>query len=340
MPTTPTISVILPVHNARSYLLEALESVAAQTFKDFEVVAVHGGSSDGSDEALEKAALRWAWLRVERQPRPGLSAAINCALAASRGEFIARMDADDRCRPARFSRQIETLLSNPGIDAVGTAVKTFGESAVGTWRYPLSWDAVRARVFFGSPFAHPAMMFRRSSLCFRAPLYREEVLAAEDYELWAEYLWRSRAVNLPEVMLDYRCHSGQATAVRAERQRLEVTKVWTTLLGRLGLGLDGEAEAAHAVLAGARRARSRADLVAAAAWAERLWRRNNDTTCVALTAWEHELRTRWYETCRHAAPGCRGSFRAYLRSRWRTLKPVALVRLWASRFRMERNLFR
>ena len=95
MPTEPTVSVLMPVQNARRYIEEAIESVLGQTFGDFEFLIIDDGSTDSSLEILKQYAARTARIRLTGRPKKGLAATLNELIDKARGELIARMDADD-----------------------------------------------------------------------------------------------------------------------------------------------------------------------------------------------------------------------------------------------------
>src|SRR5205807_183837 len=98
----PCVSVLLPVHNARRYIRAAVYSVLQQTFKDFECIIVNDGSTDGTLEILQDLAERNPCIVLITRENRGLVASLNEAIAVARGKYLARMDADDLCLPARF----------------------------------------------------------------------------------------------------------------------------------------------------------------------------------------------------------------------------------------------
>src|SRR5579871_2870885 len=102
----PAVSVLLPVYNGERFLAAAVRSVLEQTFSDFELIAIDDGSTDGSRAILEDFARRDARVRVISRPNSGIVGALNDALAQARGEFAARMDADDLCLSGRFAAQV------------------------------------------------------------------------------------------------------------------------------------------------------------------------------------------------------------------------------------------
>ncbi|HMO65446.1 MAG TPA: glycosyltransferase family 2 protein, partial [Verrucomicrobiota bacterium] len=120
---TPRVSVVLPVFNALATLPRAVASVRAQTFTDWELVAVDDGSTDGSGEWLARAAKEEPRLRVLRRPHAGLVPALKDGLDAARGEFIARLDADDECLPDRLAAQVAMLDADPSFGVAGCRVE-------------------------------------------------------------------------------------------------------------------------------------------------------------------------------------------------------------------------
>lgn len=229
--TTPAVSVLLPVHNAESYLRESLDSILAQTFQDFEVIAIDDGSTDDTVAILTNYAARDSRVRVVSRERRGLVATLNEGIELARGKWIARMDADDVALPERFAKQIEQLERTQA-DFCGGAVKCFGEWKA-IWRYPTSHEACEVRLLFDVPFAHPAVVGRADA--FKALFYSDEFPQAQDYDLW-QRAWAAgyQFTNTPEIVLRYRVHGQQVSAQRQERQREGADRVrrrhWQALL--------------------------------------------------------------------------------------------------------------
>ena len=108
------VSVIVPTLNAARYLSDALDSVGAQTYDEWEVVLVDGGSTDGTLEIAE----RYERVRQIRQGGTGLTDAWNCGLEAARGDLIAFLDSDDTWEPQKLSKQVPLLEAPGGADCV------------------------------------------------------------------------------------------------------------------------------------------------------------------------------------------------------------------------------
>lgn len=201
----------MPVRDAAPTLRACLESIAAQTFTDYELVAVDDGSRDDSARILTAAADRDRRIRVLRQPATGLVAALNAGLAACRFDLVARMDADDRMHPERLRLQRDAMVADPGLAVLGSRVALLPGAATarGLVEY-LRWqngcvtpEAIANDLYVESPFAHPSVMFR-APVVAAAGGYRDGPFP-EDYDLWLRLAQRgARMAKRPEVLLEWR----------------------------------------------------------------------------------------------------------------------------------------
>ncbi|MFC1640103.1 glycosyltransferase [Gemmatimonadota bacterium] len=207
----PKLSVLLPCRNAEDTLDAALESLAAQTFAAFEIIAVDDGSTDGTGRQLEAWAKREKRIRLLRTPPHGIVAALNTAAGLSIGELLARMDADDMAKPLRFERQVEFLDSHPSIAACGTGIRYFPRSIVrdGARRYE-EWinsvvtpEEIDRDMFVECPIPHPTLVLRRTAF-EQVGGYRHNKWP-EDYDLILG-LWKAGHTfgKVPEQLLDWR----------------------------------------------------------------------------------------------------------------------------------------
>src|SRR5689334_12854902 len=108
----PLISVVMPARNAAAHLAAALDSLAAQTFRDFELVLVDDASTDDTPHLVESCADRFRVRLVRQAENRGVAASINAGLAQSDSAFVARLDADDLARPDRLERQLAFMTSH------------------------------------------------------------------------------------------------------------------------------------------------------------------------------------------------------------------------------------
>lgn len=217
--TNPSISVVMPVFNASRYLRAAVESVLAQTFRDFELIAIDDGSTDDSRAILEQFAAADARACVLSRPNTGIVGALNDGVAAARGEFIARMDADDIALPQRFEKQVAYLRAQPECVCVGSFFNYIdAEGKRVKWNARDTTHAgIEAALLAGDGGAliHPSILLRRDAV-ERAGRYRIEAQWVEDLDLYLRLARLGYLANLPEVLLHYRYHAQSVNFTRNE----------------------------------------------------------------------------------------------------------------------------
>lgn len=175
---SPALSVVMPVHNVRAYLDEAVESILSQTFSDFEFVILDDASTDGSRERLREWAARDPRIRlVESEKRLGPVGSSNRVAGAAEAPFVARMDADDISFPDRLSEEFALLRDHPDTGVVGSLCDIIDRSGRKI-RGPETWRLSRPSVFV--PFGHGTIMYRRE-IFDRVGGYREECVYWEDF---------------------------------------------------------------------------------------------------------------------------------------------------------------
>jgi glycosyltransferase involved in cell wall biosynthesis len=208
---TPAASVLLPVFNAGRYLAPAIESVLNQRFRDFELLLLNDGSTDGSAEVLEAFAARDERCRLHGWPNRGLIATLNAGIQLASAEILIRMDADDVCRPDRFSRQMAYMDGHPECVALGSRVMLIdaeGWPISEFFGQELTHDAIDAAHLAGrgGSICHPTAMIRRSAM-LQIGGYRPDYPHSEDYDLFLRLAEVGALANLPDVLLEYRQHA-------------------------------------------------------------------------------------------------------------------------------------
>lgn len=231
----PLVSVVMPVYNSEKYLAEAIGSVLAQTFTDFELIIVDDASQDRSREIIDAYRSRDKRIRLIALERNlGGADTRNQALDTAAGEFIAMMDADDVCLPQRLQKQVERMRRDSAIGLLGAGAQAVDEGLRSLYRFnlPERHALIVYNIFVASFLIHPTVMARRD-LLVSAGGYERGRRTAYDTELWARLLWRTRFANLPDTLLLYRRHEAQTHTTRDAALKEQAWEARARLLKRL-----------------------------------------------------------------------------------------------------------
>jgi glycosyltransferase involved in cell wall biosynthesis len=196
----------------------SLNSIIDQTFNPLEIIAVDDGSTDATLSILKGLAAGDERLSILPREHQGIVGALNAGVAECRGQYIARMDADDIAHPTRIEKQTASLDQDPELVLAGSLVEVFPIEDVGEgFKLYLEWmnglithDQIVREIFIESPFAHPSVMIRKNWLDHVGGY--EDVEWAEDYDLWMRlYLAGAKFAKVPEVLLSWRERSDRLT---------------------------------------------------------------------------------------------------------------------------------
>lgn len=219
---TPRISVLMPAFNAAPYVAQAIESILGQTYRDFEFLILDDGSTDGTLDICRGYAARDPRIRVIEGDHHGHTWWLNRALQTARGEYIARMDADDVSMPERLAMQVEFLDRHPSCVAAGCDLITIDSDGdvVGTVRHPTTHDAIMNAIVNGGlgVVVHAAVMMRRDALLAIGG-YRVETEPAEDLDLWLRLAGVGELANIPELLFQVRQHIASVCFSQFNKQK-------------------------------------------------------------------------------------------------------------------------
>lgn len=226
----PKISVLMGIYNCADTLEQAVMSIQNQTYPNWELILCDDGSTDDTYDvakALAEGDNRIVLLRNERNL--GLNQTLNNCLASATGEYIARMDGDDDCRPDRFEKQLTLLEHHPEYQFTSCPMILFDENE--DWgltsvpEYPTPEDVVT-----GTPITHAAVMLRR--VCMEAVggyTVDKRMLRVEDVNLWIKlYAAGYRCCNILEPL--YRMRNDK-NALNRRRYKYRVNSVYVRLQG-------------------------------------------------------------------------------------------------------------
>jgi glycosyltransferase involved in cell wall biosynthesis len=236
----PRVSILIPAYNAQRYVGDAVESMLAQTYRDFECIVVDDGSTDATPSLLAQMAARDPRLRTIRVPHGGIVEALNAGLYAARGEFIARMDSDDISVPNRLEQQIQFLDANPQVVALGTKIILVDPYASPLWEIEVhqEHDRIEEEMLRGNGWAifHPTVVIRKNALD-KAGVYRPEYQWSEDLDLFLRLAQVGKLANLPDVLLRYRQHFASVNRTKLELQMRRVERLLVDAYRRRGLNM-------------------------------------------------------------------------------------------------------
>ena len=202
------VSVIVPCYNLGEYLDEAVDSVLAQTFQDFEIVVVDDGSTDQATRRL-LAAYEKPRTRVIRSENRGLPAAKNLGLLHTHGPYVCMLDADDRLEPTLLEKSVAALDADPSVAFVSHWLRTFGDEV---WEWmPASCDAP---ALLDANTVNGAALVRRTALDAVGGFDESMRDGCEDWDIWISLVEHGyRGDILPEVLFQYRRRSESMSKV-------------------------------------------------------------------------------------------------------------------------------
>ncbi len=230
----PTVSVIMPVYNAGSYLKSAIDSVLDQEYTDFEFIIINDGSTDDSLKTIKKYAEKDSRIKLFSRKNEGYASALNWAIDLSNGKYIARMDADDISQKDRFKEQVTYLDKHPECAVLACRIQPVDEnsSPISEWeadRIALEPKQIRSLMIKENCIAHPSIMARASIMHhFR---YDASLSPSEDYDLWLRLLSDNFQIHkLNQKLVLYRIHS--ASVSQTSIRQTSVQRKYLTVKSR------------------------------------------------------------------------------------------------------------
>ena len=241
------VSVIMSNYNTpEDYLRSAIESILNQTYQNFEFIIIDDCSTDDSLSIIETYYDKRIRI-IKNGKNLGITKSLNRGLSVAKGEFVARMDADDVSFETRFEKQVEFLKNHPDYIVCGTGVELIGD-----WethhtnkficRTIPQKEEFRIHLLFGNypNIVHPTAMFNRSLLIKHNITYNENYPLAQDYRMWVSCSEVAECANLHETLLYYRVHGKAVSSEKKELQKNIAYQIMQEQLDKLHISLTEE----------------------------------------------------------------------------------------------------
>lgn len=306
MSESPKVTVAVPVYNRERYVRDAIDSILAQTFTDFELLVIDDGSTDGSREVVQ--AFRDPRIRlVCNGANLGIPKTRNAAVRLARGEYLAFLDSDDTALPKRLAKQVAFLDGHPDHAAVGAWIGWMDEEGRPLGRIKrkaVSPDEIAAQRLFRSGLENSASMARTPVL--RDFPHREDLGVGSDFDMWARVAGAHKLANLPEVLVRRRTHAHRTTREKTHLIKTLRMSIYASQLTVLGIEFTDADLERHFLLRRMHKMNFTPDrhyLQWADAWMVGLQSANRTVRLYPEPAFSHELGVFWFKTCLHAFAG-------------------------------------
>ncbi|TNJ39069.1 glycosyltransferase [Chlorobaculum thiosulfatiphilum] len=290
----PPVTVLMPVHNGERYLKEAIESILAQSFADFEFLVIDDGSTDRSRQIAESYGGDPRIVLVANAENRGTVHVLNQGIAMASGRYIARMDADDISLPERLERQVRFMDEHPDVGVSGTGMRLIKNDKLRNTRTHTASDPeLKIQLLFSPCFFHPTVIIRAELA--KAHPYPDNLVYTQDYNYWTKLAPLTSFANLSEVLLHFREHEGQISTRKADLQITNARALRAEYLKRLAGAASDEQLAIHHAIA---ENRNDIDLEKAKAWLEKLVGMNDTAKLFDAEIFRREMARRWWLVCR------------------------------------------
>lgn len=238
----PKVSIIMPVYNAEKFLSQALDSIFAQTFTDFELITIDDGSQDKSFQIL-RSYHDSRLVTVQNEINRGVVYSRNKGIKMARSPLIAFLDADDIALPKRLEIQVGFFQRDPSLVLLSSDCLVINENGehITTWNYPSEDKQIRWHMIYFDCFVHPASMVRKYVFKENSIQYREEFRqAASDYDLFSRLIHFGKVKVLSIPLIKYRLSDQQISRRLNHTQQLNSDRITWEAITKLGVDLTLE----------------------------------------------------------------------------------------------------
>jgi len=299
-PQNPKVTVFIPVHNREQYIGDAVQSILAQDFQDFDILLIDDGSTDRSVEVMR--SFHDPRIRiVHNETNLGIPRTRNRGLELARGEYIALLDSDDRASPDRLQKQVAYLDAYPDCVQIGSWCRMMNEQGIPLQkikRQPAHPDEIKAELLFRCCMSNRTIMGRTEIL--RKFGYRNDFPRCQDYDLHVRLSSQFKMANIPECLVLGRIHPQQITALTIDLGDAKKRAIVSTQLHHLGVSFSPEDLDPHLMLSRMRKMQFTPDasyMQWAEDWLLRLLHANQSARYYDPHIFSKILLNKWAHTC-------------------------------------------
>lgn len=325
----PLISVIMSVYNGEDYIKDSIESILNQTFTDYEFIITDDFSSDNTFELLRQYNDPRIKL-IKNTSNLGLTKSLNRMVDISRGEFIARMDADDVSHIHRLEKQLYFMRNNPDTGVCGSNIKEYKSDEKHKRKIYFDHEEIKAAILFENPIPHSGAMIRRSVLDEHNIRYNEKFKVIQDYELWQRLVKITRFANLYDVLLEYRKLDSSVTnrSLKRSNYREQFLKlIYQATLDDMGISASESDLSTHMFICSSNINRSHACLLEGEVWLKKLYKRNCMNNIYNQTIFKDIIGYYWFNLCTRSSSLGIFSAKKYIESELFNFKSIDINNL-------------
>ncbi len=307
----PKISVLMPAYNGARYLRASVKSILTQTFRDIEFLIILDPSSDKSEQIID--SFQDSRLHVVKNDhRLGLIQSLNFGLQMSRGEYVARMDADDISAHDRLAKQVSYMENHRDIGVCGTDAILLQSSQKKSFRGILrdltsllfkkmqfcdTHSMIQSSMISTNPMIHPSVMIRKEVLITSKAYYSPQWKFAEDYELWTRLINYTKFANLRDRLLYYRMHTQNVSTIMEDPQRQNALKIMRILIEKLQIIPSEKEMTLHYEIAFSKIQHMKEWVLQVERWLLKLYQANDRTKIMPKKEFQKVLVNIWAMIC-------------------------------------------
>jgi glycosyltransferase involved in cell wall biosynthesis len=289
------ISVLMAVYNGEKYLKEAIESILQQTYTNFEFIIVNDGSTDSTAEII--ATYTDTRIKVINSPQNcGLIDSLNKGIDIAKGDYIARLDADDIAMPERLAIQVQYLQQHTDVVLLGSGAVLLQNNQLGDHTYyQHEQECIAVHLLFRNVFIHSSVMVKTSVI--NAIRFDKDYYLAEDYILWVKIAQKHKTATLKQALVQHRNHETNITKLKYDKHIATVLKIYAYQLEQLGISATEEQLLLHYKVGNYQFENSLSYLSDIAAWLELVMTKNREKKLYGISCLENRILQIWIDAC-------------------------------------------